>query len=107
MKNSDNINCTLFQIHPNLGEAIVSQKLRSISRLAPNGWKQREGMAFISFFHNDGWEKTWFPILMNGRHLKFDDHFIMEICREKFGHTKFGISDGQQASLQNAMRDNL
>jgi hypothetical protein len=66
-----------------------------------------EGKAFITFFHDEGWNKTWFPIMMNGRHLKFDDHFIMEICREKFGHTKFGISSGLQASRGNDLRNNL
>tara|TARA_R110000782_G_scaffold266360_2_gene360741 strand:- start:857 stop:1168 length:312 start_codon:yes stop_codon:yes gene_type:complete len=69
--------------------------------------KSDHDRCFLTFFHSDGWTKEWFPLLMNGRHLRFDEHFCMEIAREKFGHTKFGISDGQQASIGNDCRNNL
>jgi hypothetical protein len=61
---------------------------------------------FITFM-DSGWRTHWFPLLMNGRHLKFDDHFCMEIAREKFGHTSFGISCGQQSRMENDSRNNL
>ena len=96
----------MTNLNKNLGQPILSTDKR-LTDIFLNPDEFLGGKAFITFFHDDGWNKTWFPILMNGRHLKFDDHFIMEICREKFGHTKFGIADGKSASMENDLRNNL
>tara|TARA_R110000851_G_scaffold261058_1_gene413532 strand:- start:149 stop:439 length:291 start_codon:yes stop_codon:yes gene_type:complete len=86
-----------ISLNKNLGESVSSNFIR----------KSDHDRCFITFFHTDGWTREWFPLIMNGRHLEFDEHFCMEIAREKFGHTKFGISDGQQASIENDCRNNL
>lgn len=91
-------------LNKNLGRSITSKQL---SGLSSEAFSELSNKAFITFFHADGWESEWFAILLNGRKTKFDDDLTMEICREKFGHTAFGIADGIQASRGNAQRDNL
>tara|TARA_R110000787_G_scaffold156160_3_gene270071 strand:- start:3562 stop:3819 length:258 start_codon:yes stop_codon:yes gene_type:complete len=61
---------------------------------------------WISFLHN-GWLQKWFPLMMNGRHLDFCDNFCMEIAREKFGDTKFGIANTKQMLMKNDCRNNF
>ena len=80
----------------NLGEERHSSKIL----------KRENEKAFITFFHF-GWTTHWFPLIMNGQHLDFDSHWCMEIAREKFGNVKFGISNGQQARIENDCRNNL
>jgi len=94
-------------ISKNIGQEFSSNQLDYLlkSGYLPNR-KQVTGKSFITFFHAE-WENQWFEILINGKHVKFDDEIIMEFCRENFGHVSFGISDGEQAALGNAMRDNL
>ena len=91
-------------LNKNLGKKLRSLQL---SGLSSEAFSELSNKAFITFFHTDGWETEWFPLLLNGKHIKFDDDLTMEICREKFGHTAFGIADGIQASRGNAQRDNL
>jgi hypothetical protein len=91
-------------LNKNLGNVITNLQLSNLSKKA---FSELSNKAFITFFHDDGFEAKWFPVLLNGKHIKFDDDLTMEICREKFGHTAFGISNGVQASRRNAQRDNL
>ena len=88
----------------NLGQAITSRQLSSLSKEA---FEKLANKTFITFFHDSGWEQTWFPVLLNDRQIRFCSDLSMEICREKFGHTTFGIADGVCASRESALRDNL
>ena len=91
-------------LNKNLGTSITPNEL---SALSSEAFSELSTKAFITFFNTVGWETEWFPLLLNGKHIKFDEDLTMEICREKFGHTAFGIADGIQASRGNAQRDNL
>lgn len=65
-------------------------------------------MAWVTFNRNNEFERVWFKVEMNGRHLKWDDHFIMEIARERWGsEISFGISPTSQMLMHNACRDNF
>lgn len=64
--------------------------------------------AYITIFDINGcFENVWFELKLNDKHMKFDDEITMEFCREHFGHLRFGISNGEQATRNHAMRDNL
>ena len=62
--------------------------------------------AWITFM-DEKWEAIWHPITMNGKHLPWDSHFIMEIARERFSHRTFGIAPTSQMIRNNATRDNI
>jgi len=105
----------IFSRHPlnaNLGQSFTTKQLATLSNEA---FGTLANKTFITFcrnterdgLHHETWEKVWFPVLLNNKHIKFDDDLSMEICREKFGHTSFGIADGIQASRGNSQRDNL
>tara|TARA_R100001015_G_C4594700_1_gene149962 strand:+ start:733 stop:987 length:255 start_codon:yes stop_codon:yes gene_type:complete len=66
-------------------------------------------MAWITFNRDNEWEQVWFKVEMNGKHLKWDSEFIMEIARERWGDAKFsfGIASTSQMLLNNACRDNF
>ena len=89
----------------NLGRSFTTEQLASMTNTTFGEFANK---TFITFFHEDDhWEKVWFQVLLNDRQIKFDDDLSMEICREKFGHTAFGIADGIQASRGNEVRNNL
>ena len=73
---------------------------------APQNTDLKDCMAWITFMDNN-WEKIWFPLVLNGKHLRWNSHFCMEIARDKFGEHCFGISCTEQMLFQNAQRDNL
>jgi len=65
-------------------------------------------MAWVTFNRGEEFEKVWFKVEMNERHLKWDDHFIMEIARERWGsEVNFGIAETSQMLLGNSVRDNF
>jgi len=94
----------MHNLNKNLGLPITTTQLKNSSFTAFNKLADR---TFITFFHDTGWQSVWFPVMLNNKNMKFDSELSMEICREKFGHTSFGISNGEQASLGNACIDNL
>jgi|TARA_R100000084_G_scaffold38927_2_gene15712 hypothetical protein len=64
--------------------------------------------AWVTFSENDEFESVWQPVMMNGKQLNWDSHFIMEIARERWGETKsFGIAPTSQMLMRNAVRDNF
>ena len=103
MIHTENINkFTTLNVH--IGAPLSTKQLNSISEETFNELADR---AFITEFHSDTWEELWFPILLNRKHMKFDEEITMEFCREFFGHTIFGIADGKSAKLGSSNRDNL
>ena len=86
-------------LNANIGEAFTQNEIQATL-------KHTEDRAFITFLMGC-WEVEWFPLIINGKHMKFDDEITMEFCRQHFGHTRFGISNGEQASIGNTMRDNF
>jgi len=63
--------------------------------------------AWITFF-DDEYEKNWYPITLDGKHLDFHSTIIMEIARSRYGGKRyFGISYCSQKELGNAVRDNF
>lgn len=91
-------------LNKHIGAPLTTKQLNSISEEAMSELADR---AFITEFHSDGWEEIWFPIILNKKHMKFDGEITIEFCREFFGHTKFGIANGQQAKLGTSVFDNL
>ena len=77
---------------------------------------QNEEKAWVTFLVDDNgdtgvWEKEWFPVVVNGIHLDFDEEDTMTICRIVFGEAvkarTFGIAPTSQMLLGNSVRDNI
>ena len=87
------------------GRKITTNELQCLST---EGFDAIEDRAFITLHTFDnGFQNIWFELRLNDKRMKFDDEITMEFCREHFGHLSFGISDGEQATRNHSMRDNL
>ena len=63
-------------------------------------------MAWITF-SLDGFEKKWFPVMLNGKHLKWDSQLVMNVCRNAFPDNSWGISPTSQMIMGHSCRDNF
>ena len=80
----------------------TKQKLQS--------WDSKNQMMWITFL-NDEWEKKWFKLEhQDGTQVHWDEDIqntIMDLARDLWGSTQFGIANTSQMLMGNAMRDNL
>ena len=80
----------------------TKQKLQS--------WDSKNQMMWITFL-NDEWEKKWFKLEhQDGTQVHWDEDIqntIMDLARDLWGRTQFGIANTSQMLVGNAMRDNL
>ncbi len=63
-------------------------------------------MAWVTFM-SDNWQRTWHPLELNGRQLRFDEEFSFEVAMHLFPNESWGVARTSQMVLNNAERDNL